>query len=153
MSRHHQSADGKRSVHCDLASGTCRNRTFDLLCYFHTKQFPKSGFIGYYEDVVRPLREQAFLNPFPQLLQGIAVLLSQLNCGIDDIVKIHRGVTLRLRSDRGHKQTASTTPFDQMKVREVLIRLANGIMVDLQSSGQRANAGKILACFQLPGGN
>ncbi|MSV34310.1 MAG: hypothetical protein EXQ47_01755 [Bryobacterales bacterium] len=67
-----------------------------MLRQFHAKQFPKSRFIGYYEDVVGPLREQALLNPFPQPLQGIAVFLGQLNCGIDYIVKIHRGVVLSL---------------------------------------------------------
>jgi hypothetical protein len=42
--------------------------------------------------VIRRLREQTFLNPFPQLLQGISVLLSHLNGGIDYIIKIHWGV-------------------------------------------------------------
>jgi len=55
------------------------------------------------------------------------VILSHFNGGIDYIVKVHCGVSSSRQSGKRHR-IRSTTPFDQMKIREVLIGLTDGIV-------------------------
>src|SRR5687767_12527266 len=95
--------------------------------------------------MIRALREQTFAHAFAKLLEGIAILARM---GDGSINKVVQRQTFDLAFPRKDHQPAASAALEPLALHEILIGLADRVVMHFKSSSKFPDAGQLLSVPQ-----